>query len=786
MHTTKSSTPSGRPFPRTALATLPWLLAGLVSFAGCSSSEKETPNAASEGGFEQIVYLVRQHTTVGEGGEVSIQVADGMGQVMDYRRYVPGARIEVRNLATGEVQNLLAGEQFAQADVVGLDVSFDARKITFSMRRGGDDRHYHIYTANLTADDAGDYGIRQLTFGDRDDLQPIWVAGGKIAFITNQAYTEMGTRADEYNHGRDVTQIATITRDGGDADRKLCSQNLSHTVNLFAMQNGKIGYSRWEHLENMNDLKVFAANPDCTKMVAVAGQHDKYWNSLVQMQETNDQNVFVGIATSRESTIHAGALMRVDVRSADNPAILDKETPTYEVLTPGVPLDEAPAPENIGRYRAPTVLPDGRLLVSWSRGHVNDLDELSLTPPDFGLYIYNTETNQNELVVNYEDSWELYGRAIAPRTEPPILSSAQTSNDATVPMRLGSIDVTQTSLYDMHERTVSGAQFDNTRVDEALQGAVKVRIIEGFSSEAAPGVTMFGLTMAEGAALLGEAVVREDGSWLADIPAYVPVHLQPVDEFDLMISNQPTWIQGMPGETRVCGGCHERRTEPFAPSEGTLTLAAAEPEDFTQPVAERLEYPWANATTGNEANEIQTLLTTKCASCHNETTNGDVPQEFYTISMTEEGAEEAATTEYTLPRLDLSDRPITVTYDNDVETWPASYVSLFYPAALEMEMSMGSELAEGSPPPVWARPSDARNSAVIEKLNITSIFDDSRLAWPEGAAFSNPSIRGSRGLHPENVGVDLSREERIMLIRAIDMGGQYYSRQNSDFTPMDR
>ena len=71
---------------------------------------------------------------------------------------------------------------------------------------------------------------------------------------------------------------------------------------------------------------------------------------------------------------------------------------------------------------------------------------------------------------------------------------------------------------------------------------------------------MFGLTMAEGAALLGEATVRSDGSWLADIPPYVPVHLQPIDEFELAIRNQTTWIQGMPGEDRVCGGCHEDRT----------------------------------------------------------------------------------------------------------------------------------------------------------------------------------------------------------------------------------
>jgi len=770
--------------PRTSLYLLPLLLSSATLGTGCSSDAANPAGAGDNGDLQEIVYTVRQHTTVDENGQVQVDVAGGMGQVMDYRRYVPGARVEVRNLASGATRNIIAGDEYALADVVGVDVSFDAKEITFSMRRGGDDQHYHIYTANLEARD-GDYGIRQLTFGDRDDLQPIWVAGGKIAFVTNQPYTDMGTRADEYEHGRDVTQLGTITRDGGDADRNVCSQNLSHTVNLFSLQSGKIGYSRWEHLENVNDLKVMAVNPDCTKMIAVATQHDKFWNSLVQVQETKDKNVFVGIATNREGTIQAGALMKIDARAEAAPDVLDEETAHYELLTPGVPVDNSPSPINVGRYRTPYFLPDGRVLVSWAKGFVNDLDEMSLSPPDFGLYIYNTEKHSNELVVNYENSWELDARPVLPRAEPPILSAVQASSDASIPARLGSVDIKTTSLYSLHGNTVSGAQFHGATMDEALKSATRVRIIEGFSSEGAPGVTMFGLTMAEGAALLGEAEVHEDGSWLADVPPYVPMHLQPIDEFDLMIRSQTTWIQAMPGESRVCGGCHERRTETFAPSAGPLPLAAAAPQNFLQPVSERQEYPWDNANPGKEGNEIQSLLTSKCSSCHNESSNGSGPQETYTVTMTDE--ETGVATPYTLPRLDLSDRPITVTYDRQVASWPASYVSLFYPATLQMGMAMGAELTAGSAPPAWARPSDARNSALIEKLNITALHDSNRTAWPLGAAFSDPGIKGgTRTLHPEDVGVTLTRDERVKLIRAIDMGGQYYSRQNTAFRPMGR
>src|SRR5690606_19111810 len=181
-----------------------------------------------------------------------------------------------------------------------------------------------------------------------------------------------------------------------------------------------------------------------------------------------------------------------------------------------------------------------------------------------------------------------------------------------------------------------GAQFDGTPMNEALAKAVKVRIIEGFSSEAAPGTTMFGLTMAEGAALLGEARVYSDGSWSAEIPPFIPVHLQAVDEFDLAIRNQTTWIQGMPGEDRQCGGCHDDRAKPFRISEQQLPAAVgAGPEDFMIPVLDRTEYPWAAANDARNANEIQQIFNQYCVSCHHETTNGSGAQTFYSVSMTE-------------------------------------------------------------------------------------------------------------------------------------------------------
>jgi hypothetical protein len=759
------------------------LIGALALLSGCGNTETSPGQDGPSGGNEnvgQIVYAVRQHTVL-EGGKVEqIDVAGGMGQVMDYGRYVPGGRLEIFDLYTGKAANII--EEYPTADVSSVDLSFDATKVLFTMKRDGSDQ-YHVYWAGLSRGDDGKFPITQLTFGPHDDQQAIWAAGDRIVFTTNQAYTDMGTRADEYNHGRVVTQLASITLTGGDADRKLCSQNLSHTVTLFSMADGRVGFSRWEHLENVNDVKLMAMNPDCTQMIGLNGQFGKPGNSLVQFTESQTPYVFYGIVTNRENTIQAGSLVKLDARFVQDPSRLDMEKTAdeaYEMLTPAVPTGDEASP--VGRYRSPAVMKDGRLLVTWAPGEVNELNELSLTPPDYGVYIYDTKTRTNNLVVNYEKSWELYAKPVAARDTPKIITSRQDVTDASVPALFGSIDVTQSSLYKRHKNTVGGAQFaDGTTLDEALKSAVKVRIIEGFSSEAATGATMFGLTMAEGAALIGEAKVEADGSWLANVPPYIPMHLQAVDEFELAIRNETTWIQGMPGEDRVCGGCHEDRTQPSLPGGQQITIARGRgPEDFMTPVLERTEYPWAGANNAANPNQIQTLLDAKCVSCHNETTNGSGPQEFYEIASMNEVT--GTSYNYKIPRLDLSSRPITVTYDRQTRDWPASYVSIFYPAAMEMEMEEVE--VTGVIPPKWGVPSDARHSALLEKLNITSSLEPTKFAWPLGEEFALGKIAGAtRTDHATEAG--LTRDEVRMLARAIDMGGQYFARQNTGFVPFN-
>jgi hypothetical protein len=736
---------------------------GLLLLIGATLSCKSGGGQGDEvlPGVGAIVFAKRAYLTA--SGEHD--VAGGAGQVIDYLRYNPGGGVFVLSppAPDGELRSLTEG--YEGVDIGGLDLSFDGKEVVFAMQHGDSGGNYHIYKAAID----GRSRVKQLTFGPHDDVRPIFLPGKRIAFVTNQDYTDMGRRADEYNHGRQVTQMATISSESGDADRKLCSQNLSHSADPFLMSDGSVGFSRWEHLGPVNDVKLFRMNPDCSSMLAVAGQHGKQFNSIVQVREV-EAGILVGIATSREGTIQAGAVMRIDARARSGSAPLDEQAARFRSLTPDVPLDRRdPVPSGVGRYRSPFVLEDGRLLVSWANGDVSERNELAQTAPKFGLYLYDPESEERVRVYDDPDFWDLYALPVQAREEPPLRMSrldvpgdpARTGLGAQAAV-LGSIDIAQTSL----DEVVQGGQFQEpTALGEALAQTEKVRIIEGFSSEIGA-VREFGLTMHEGAAILGEPDVQPDGSWEAHVVPYLPYHLQPIDRFGLAIRSEQLWIQAMPGENRTCGGCHESRAHAASATQGaTLAqLLPVERKDFSRvAIADRIELPWHGAAEGSST--LQQLFDAKCVSCHDGGGSDPFAGRSYTVVVPAEEDSQEEPLVYEVPYLLLTSETLATYYENEPVSYPASYLSLLYPSAM-----MGESQIEGDvPDPPWVIPGSARESRLIQKINATPEDEraGSEWAWPSAA-------------HPEDVGVELTPEERLMLIRMADLGGQYYSRRNVD------
>src|SRR5215471_5063225 len=90
---------------------------GLAFAGGCSKSTGQS--ADTNVGVQSILFIKRVHTTVDDQGAVSIDVAGGNGQVLDYERYVPGGSLNILSppRPDGDLKNITA--DYTTADFNG-------------------------------------------------------------------------------------------------------------------------------------------------------------------------------------------------------------------------------------------------------------------------------------------------------------------------------------------------------------------------------------------------------------------------------------------------------------------------------------------------------------------------------------------------------------------------------------------------------------------------------------------------------------------------------------------
>jgi len=270
---------------------------------------------------------------------------------------------------------------------------------------------------------------------------------------------------------------------------------------------------------------------------------------------------------------------------------------------------------------------------------------------------------------------------------------------------------------------------------------------------------MFGLTEFDGQSLYGEVPVYGDGSFAAKVPANVPVHMQLIDKYALSVASEPIWVSGRPGEQRICGGCHEDRSKNTVIPPGTTEAAVRAAMDLDVPRSQRISpdfsYGKVRGVPWNQA--LQPIFNAKCISCH-EGTPGPANKSFTVMDNT-------LMTMQTFT-FDLTDKKIMLTVGERMSyDFPASYISL---VGLGMELGENDVTIMGDYAPRIA-PGSAAKSDVIKKLNppqrFPTIAQDVR-------AFPGPQ-------HPADVGGPaLTPEEYYLLILNIDMGAQYYFREN--------
>lgn len=738
--------------------TLGIALSTLIVAGGCGSDGSDI---LSEQGIQSIVFLQRAPRL------------GGLGDIFQYQSYQPGGRLMKLTppTADGELEVLCCDEQgMEDMDIGWYDIHPDATRIVFSGKLSGDQR-WGLFVLTLE-----DGKVEQIASNPNFDyVYAVFTPGEQIFFMTNNVVEEGAPQhRDEYERGT-TTQVGTVNIDG--SNHQLHARNLSHRVFPTLMSDGRVMYTQWDHLGDMNAGHLVFSNPDGSVVREGIGKEGSgVSNSYLKSVEVSPGRV-IAIATSRNGTIQSGAL--VDFRLGESyPCSQDERwgdkwgsdavcadrnmseaNATNRILTPLVPRDMGPSSPTIGRYYDAfpiTAREQPHLLVSWADGPVDDmtLGEAGLSP-DFGIYLFDAARGTRKPIFNTADHWEVFAKPLKARAYVPQIPPSATRHNGDGVL-IGSMNVYESSIADVEPGSIYG-----------------VRILEGFSTE--EGIPDdFGLTEHEGSALVGVAPVELDGSWAAIIPANVPVHLQTIDVFGMSIVTEPVWISGNNGESRLCGGCHEDRAAvttvppgvPDAIAAGAINMNSTRDQRFSLDYsrANIVGVPWGSDSPDDPSGTgaVQAIFNAKCVSCHNGVPGPANPS--YTIMDTETGEMQTIT-------FDL--RGVEAAYgvgDSMMSGYSASHLSLLGPDMMDLEEENPNIMIVGEPK-IYVEPNDARGSELIQRINPPQLYPT-----------YDASVRafGDAPIHPVDVGgEELTEDEYHVLILMVDSGGQYYSRENS-------
>ena len=504
---------------------------------------------------------------------------------------VPGGRLLVLDgLSPGGALRQLLPQAPLHGSFWRPDLSFDARRVLVCFKPHNE-KSFHLYEINVDGT-----GLRQITEGPFDDLDPIYLADDQhIAFST--------TRGNTYVRCMPPTSafvLARCDRDG--RNLYFISANNEPDYLPSMMDDGRIVYTRWEYTDKplWRAQKLWTVHPDGTQVNTLWG-NQSVWPDLLKDARNIPGTRRVMFTGSAHHDWFSGSVGIVTPDAGLNfPRGLAKITadvPWPECGNGPVDPVESPRYHASGEYRgyySPYPLSERDFLVSANRGG------------KFVLYLMDVEGNR-ELI--YEGSQNIFhALPLRPRFKPPVLPDAvawPVAEDRAEPKDgiLFSADIYQ------------GAP-------ASLRGKAKFLRVLSIDHKTytywhqrpyiSTGPVVSGLQSDGVKRILGTVPIEADGSVAFRAPAGIALHFQLLDGDQRALQTMRSFTSVMPGERRGCLGCHELHGTTPPTASGGLALAQ-DPHEITPP-------PWADRTV-SYPRYVRPVLDRYCSKCH--TGDGD-------------------------------------------------------------------------------------------------------------------------------------------------------------------
>lgn len=498
-----------------------------------------------EHGIHEVLFAVRQPGVDGHWyANFGYYAAD-----VNHKCYrAGGGKLCRLNLDTGEVTTILDDPAGSVRDP---QLHYDGRRAVFSYLSAGSE-HYHLYEVNLDGS-----GLRQLTDGDCDDIEPTYLPDGGIMFCSSRCNRWVNCW---------LTQVATLYRceaDGGGV--RPVSSNNEHDNTPWVLPDGRVLYTRWEYVDRsqVDYHHLWTAAPDGTGQMVFYGNLNPGTVMIDAKPLPGESRVLAVFSPGHGQIEHTGPLAIVD--PGDGP---DDPTRARLIYT-------------ANQYRDPYPI-TSRVFLAATGAELHMVDDQG----NAGL-VYQLP---DEAIA--AGMWLHEPRPITPRAREPVLYPRVTLTR----------DTGRLLLVDVYRgRNMAGVKRGDVRKLLVLESLPKPINYTGGMDP----LTYGGSFTLE--RVVGTVPVEADGSAYMELPALRSFFFVALDDQDMSVKRMQSFLTVQPGELTGCVGCHERRTQVLPTGQRPMAVRRAPSRPVPVPgVPEVFDFP----------RDIQPILDRRCVRCH--------------------------------------------------------------------------------------------------------------------------------------------------------------------------
>jgi len=448
----------------------------LVLLAGCGGGGSGSGSGASLAVGEdiKIAYVKRK--------------VDAIGNPTDSMMFEEGGDLFVRSLASASAEetNVTHAQTQGRGDVSDPEVSFDGKKIIFSMRRE-QDATWNIWEYDIEKKD-----LHPILLDDGgDDVDPAYLPDGRIVFSSNRQQREVALmtaqgrepylRLDEYEREPVIT-LHVMNPDGSNV--RQISFNQSHDRNPTVLSSGKILFSRWDHVGGKNKFTIFTSNPDGTGIFTFYGAFSG--NSFLHPREMQDGRL-VSDLMPLSGTNEGGAVMLIDVNKYSensepdpnafiNAGLAVPEDPQGQTqATPNVRYEMRDEISPNGRYSTPYPLWDGsgRILASWTPSRPEEAEnpltgqlEEEEGDPQYNLVLIDPDEKRHTIIATAPKGYALLDAVpLMKRTKPNVIPDV-TNTVRTMTLHGNTVPSGVINVFSVYDTDGLGRMGDPVLLDE--------------------------------------------------------------------------------------------------------------------------------------------------------------------------------------------------------------------------------------------------------------------------------------------------------------------------------